>query len=223
MVRCVILMMKKQLLTVLLLTALFLNGQTNMAHRLVIGLTLGLNDPFRDYNVGTYPGQLTSGNFFTKTISGTTVLPPISLDFDLTTSDRFALGLSMIFQSHREAHTFRNTNSQEVFNYWDERHVTTTAIFGAKYFWLGKPNFHLGSGLGIGGSFLTVHGPNPDSQASLCLDFHPIFIRYEVCCGWFVNLDARVTTGPLTDVIDDIVGYNVGLGVIYAFQTPSSN
>ena len=213
--------MKKLLLTIFFLSSVLANGQTNLAHRLIIGVTLGFNDPFRDYNVGTYPGELPGGGLYTRTISGTTVLPPISLDFDLTTSDRLAFGLSMIFQSHREAHTFREVSNQEVFHYWDQRHVTTTAIFGAKYFWLGKPNFHMGSGIGVGGSFLTIHGPNPESVSSLALDVHPVFIRYEICCGWFINLDTRITTGPLVNTWDDVIGYNVGIGVIYAFQTPT--
>jgi len=191
---------------------------------LVLGLTFGLNYPLADDNVGSKSTQVWDANnqYATRTekISSQIVLPPISLDADVMLSSSWSLGFSSVFQIHDEKHTVTLSTMPGISDEWVQTKGISSFVLIAKYHWLNRPNFTLGSGLGVGGSFMQINGKYPGSEGDGVVDVHPIFLHYEICCNWHLNFDVRFMNGPLgQNRSGDLSAYNLGVGVIYVFNT----
>jgi hypothetical protein len=216
-------MNKKNIFFLIVFSVALSSYGQNQKDKLLLGVTIGANDPFKHYNTGSKQfGLFDEFGFFignyTRYTQSSTVLPPLSIDVDFMLSNRFSIYLSTVYQIHKESHRHINDAGVQT-NAWSDYHHTTSLAIGFRVAWLNKPNYQMGLGLGVGGSFLNVKGKYPSTNGAGIVDMHPFFVRYIINQSWMLHADVRLMGGPLGfGESGDLAAYNLGFGVIYSFE-----
>jgi hypothetical protein len=195
----------------------------NHKDKLLVGVTIGANDPFKHFNTGTQKFDIFNDfgfyeGYYYRYTQSSTILPPLSLDVDFMLSNRFSIYLSTVYQVHKESHRHVNEEGVQT-NSWEDYHHTTSLALGFRFAWLNKPKYQMGFGLGAGGSFLNIKGKYPSTNGAGIVDIHPFFVRYSITESWMLHADVRLMGGPLGyGQSGDLAAYNLGFGVIYSFE-----
>jgi len=196
-------------------------AQMSLKNSLVFDLTLGLNSPYKNANTGsktfTVYNEFSQPITLQERVSSSLLLPPISFGADIMLGNKIGLSMNAMYQSHVENWSITEVLTNEMLRYWTQKHRVTTLTFGVKGIWLLRENYHMGSGLGFGGSQLSVSGEYPKSIEAWAIDVRFLFIRYEICCNWFLNFHARATQALSN--FQQVVGYNIGFGLSHVFNT----
>jgi hypothetical protein len=180
-----------------------------------IAFSLGLNSPFVDDNnaneAATYLNEWGFPMPAQRTTTGYLLVPPLSVEVDYRTTKRWAFGASINYQSHTEKAVLETWPGGDYISEEKEIHHVLAGLATLKYTWLAKRQFTVSSGLGAGYTSLLVSGRS--EAGSFCFDVRPVIIRAALCCGWFLQADARYSSAPTG--LDKVAGYTIGVGVVY--------